>query len=120
MPIFLCLFHVFEAWLDQVRKKLFNKGLFTKVMQVLKTMVYSRPLNGESPSDMSERLIGQFKEMYADEERIEYFERHWEGKKGMFRISTDLTVSRVCCTCVFCIRGRLVLQPCSSKLSARL
>lgn len=82
MPIFLYLFH----WLDQVRKRLINKDLYDSIQSDLRRMVYAKRSGSESPAEMNIRMIIDFKQKHAQTTRvIEYFDRHWEPKRGAFR-----------------------------------
>jgi hypothetical protein len=85
VPVFLCVFHVLQAWLLQVRNKLRDKGRFKEAFDALYNILYLRAtgtfLERSAAVDQS---IADFKQAFATEmSLVQYFEVHWQKKKGM-------------------------------------
>jgi hypothetical protein len=83
--VFLCTFHVFQAWLKQLRVKMRNKARIKEAFQVLHAVacLHSRGSWEERVAEI-DSAIGAFKAEFADEpEVLKYFETTWEGKRGM-------------------------------------
>jgi hypothetical protein len=85
IPVFLCLFHVLQAWLLKVRIKLRNKSRFEEAFNMLYSLVYIHaPGTHEDSVLLLEARIVAFKAAFVDEQPLlTYFETHWEKKKGM-------------------------------------
>jgi hypothetical protein len=70
VPVFLCIFHVFQAWIAEVRKRLSLKGKATnkEAMNNLRGIVY---LDAEGTSEQClaqvDTKIAEFKVAFAEE-----------------------------------------------------
>jgi hypothetical protein len=83
--VFLCLFHVLKAWLENLRRKMINKSRFREAFETLKSIVYWRKPGASDEEKRSEidRLIDEFRETFkAEGSLLHYFNSFWEPKKG--------------------------------------
>jgi hypothetical protein len=85
IPVFLCTFHVCQAWLLKVRIKLKIKSRFEQAFGMLHSIAYLR-FSG-TPDEMLRGVddaIEDFKATFSDEKPLlAHFEGHWEKKKGV-------------------------------------
>jgi hypothetical protein len=84
-PVFLCAFHVLQAWLLKVRSKLRNNLVFEEAFNMLHSLVYIRaPGTHEDSVLLLDARIVAFKAACVDEQPLlKYFETHWGKKKGV-------------------------------------
>jgi hypothetical protein len=85
IPVYLCTFHVCQAWLLKVRIKLKDKSRFEQAFGMLHSLAYLR--TSGTPYEMLQDVddaIKNFKTTFSDEKPLlAYFEGHWEKKKGV-------------------------------------
>jgi hypothetical protein len=97
--VFLCLFHVLKAWLENLRKKLSDKSRFREAFEMLRGIVYwQRPGAPEEEKAASiDHLINEFRRTFDTETSLlDYFDSYWEQKKGetlLLCLQFDVAVS---------------------------
>jgi hypothetical protein len=83
--VFLCLYHVMKAWLENIRRKLSAKSRVTEALEMLKKIVYWRKPGASEDERRSgiDRLVDEFKETFrAEGKLLQYFDSYWVPKKG--------------------------------------
>jgi hypothetical protein len=82
IPVFLCLFHVLQAWLLKALRK---KARFEKAFNMLYSLVYIHaPGTHEDPMLLLEARIAAFKVACVEEHPLlTYSETHWDRKKAV-------------------------------------
>jgi hypothetical protein len=85
IPVFLCTFHVCQAWLLKVRIKLKDKSRFEQAFGMLHSLAYLHSSGTlDEMMQVVDNAIGEFETKFSDEkELLAYFEAHWEKKKGV-------------------------------------
>jgi hypothetical protein len=76
---------VLKAWLENIRKKLRNKGRCTEALEMLKAIVYwDEPGTSLAHAAlMIDKRISEFRERFHEESPIlDYFHSFWEAKEG--------------------------------------
>jgi hypothetical protein len=87
IPVFLCTFHVFQAWIVEVRKRLSLKGKARckEALTSLKGLVY---LGAEGTAEQRlaqvDTKIAEFKVAFAEEPSLLRYFKWWEVKRGAF------------------------------------
>jgi hypothetical protein len=85
IPVFLCTFHVFQAWIVEVRKRLSLKGKarYKEAMTRLRGLVY---LDAEGTAEQRlaqvDTKIAEFKAAFAEEPSLLRYFKWWEVKRG--------------------------------------
>jgi hypothetical protein len=83
--VFLCLFHVLKAWLENLRKKLSDKSRFREAFDMLRGIVYwqRQGATEEEKAASINHLIDEFRKTFDTEmSLLNYFGSYWEQKKG--------------------------------------
>jgi hypothetical protein len=85
VPVFLCVFHVLQAWLLQIRNKLRDKGRLKEAFDALYNILYLRAIGTFLERCAAvDQAIADFKQVFATEmSLVQYFEVHWQKKNGM-------------------------------------
>lgn len=83
-PVYLCTFHVLQAWLKQLRVKVCSKQRFLEAFQMLRRVMLLEASGSEADRMAAvDREVKAFKEAFATEPAVlEYFRSTWEKKKG--------------------------------------
>jgi hypothetical protein len=83
--VFLCLYHVMKAWLENLRRRLSQKSRFTEAFEMMKKMVYWQQQGASTEEQRSgiDRLVTEFREVFvAERSLLQYFDSYWEPKIG--------------------------------------
>lgn len=90
--VYLCIWHVTKAWMEQLRRKLIIKGKLKEVFKALYRIMHLR-CNGSEEDKMNAVLaaIAKLKEDYKDEVQVlEWFQSTWVGKIGVILLFSFL------------------------------
>lgn len=84
-PVYLCTFHVLQAWLKQLRVKIRAKQHFKEAFQMLRGVMYLKASGTEAERMAAvDRSLEDVKAAFSEEkELLEYFHSTWEKKKGL-------------------------------------
>lgn len=85
IPVYLCTFHVCQAWLLKVRIKLKEKSRFEQAFGMLYNLIYLHASGTQEEMMIAvDSAINAFKAEFSGEQQlIAYFAGHWEKKKGV-------------------------------------
>jgi hypothetical protein len=97
-PILLCTFHATKAWLEQLRKKLKNKTLFTAAFDGLYSIMHLKA-RGSREERMAavKEAIAAFAEHFAHEpDVVAWVQSTWEPKAGVWLAFTSYADAPSC------------------------
>jgi hypothetical protein len=96
VPVFLCTFHVLQAWLKNIRCKLSNKARAKEVFDALYSILYLKAVGtSEDRGAAVQQAMCDFRAAFASESAlITYFDNTWTAKW-----SAPLLRSKLCQTC---------------------
>lgn len=102
VPVFLCAWHVKQAWIKNLKEKVKSRETRGAVLDALDKLMR---LNVEVPSNFSdtqlkalaeEHLQAFYKKFAAEKAFIEYFKRTWAPKIGVFTYFSNFPGMHLC------------------------
>jgi hypothetical protein len=92
VPVFLCTFHVLQAWLKNIRCKLSNKARAKEVFDALYSILYLKAVGtSEDRGAAVQQAMCAFRAAFASESAlITYFDNTWTAKWSAILLQSQL------------------------------
>jgi hypothetical protein len=86
VPVFLCAFHVIQAWIKHINSKLRNKSRKEEAFDSLHDILYLRAVGSEQDhAEAIQAAIMKFEAFQAESPLVAYFSRTLDAKWSMFQ-----------------------------------